>query len=469
MAKLTFLGAAGTVTGSKYLVEAAGKRLLVDCGLFQGLPELTDRNYKPLSIDPRTIDYAVLTHAHLDHTGWLPALVKAGYRGPIYANPATIDLTGILLKDSAHLQEEDERHAKKHPNKHNHHEQREALYGPDDVESVLQLLKPAPRTGSFDVSPEFHFTAYDSGHILGASSLELGISENGRKIVVVFSGDIGRYDHPILRDPETPQVSADVVLCESTYGDREHQAGDPAEELAGIVNRVVQRGGSIVIPAFAVDRTQTLMYYLRQLEDQQRIPHVPVYVDSPMAINTTDLYLKYRDDHNARFSREEGADGKGDPLSVHEFHLTRSVEESKAINDMKKPCIIVSASGMASGGRVLHHLAQRLPDPRNAVLLAGFQAEGTRGRALQEGAKMLSLYGQEVPVGAEIIEMGQLSAHAGKSELLRWLAGLPAAPKQTYLTHGEPQAAQSLQAAIQEKWTWKAAVARYLDTVDLVA
>jgi metallo-beta-lactamase family protein len=469
MAKLTFLGAAGTVTGSKYLVDAAGKKLLIDCGLFQGLPELTDRNYKPLTIDPQTIDYAVLTHAHLDHTGWLPVLVKAGYRGPIYANPATTDLIGILLKDSAHLQEEDERHAQKHPNKHNHREMREPLYGPDDVDSVLKLLKPAPRTGSFEVSPEFRFTAYDSGHILGASSLQLTISESGRNIVVVFSGDIGRYDHPILKDPETPQVSADVVLCESTYGDREHAGGDPAETLAGIVNRVVKRGGSIVIPAFAVDRTQTLMYYLRQLEDQQRIPHVPVYVDSPMAINITDLYLKYPEDHNVRFAREEGADGKGDPLSVHEFHLTRSVEESKAINDMKKPCIIVSASGMASGGRVLHHLAQRLPDSRNAVLLAGFQAEGTHGRALQEGAKTLTLYGQHVPVGAEIIEMGQLSAHAGKSELLRWLAALPAPPKQTYLTHGEPQAAQSLQAAIQEKFQWKAAVARYLDTVDLVA
>src|SRR5579863_7138203 len=244
MAKLTFLGAAGSVTGSKYLVEAAGKRLLVDCGLFQGTPELTERNYKPLPIDPQTIDYAVLTHAHLDHTGWLPVVVKAGYRGPIYANPATIDLTTILLKDSAHLQEEDERHAQQHPNKHNHHEMREALYGPDDVDPVLRLLKAAPRTGSFEVGPEFHFTAYDAGHILGSTSLELSITENGKKIVVVFSGDIGRYDQPILNDPITPPSHADVLICESTYGDREHAAGDPAEELASIVNRVVKRGGS---------------------------------------------------------------------------------------------------------------------------------------------------------------------------------------------------------------------------------
>lgn len=457
------------MTGSKYLVEAAGKLLLLDCGLFQGTAELSERNYKPLPVDPKSIDYAVLTHAHLDHTGWLPVLVKAGYKGPIFANPATIDLTTILLKDSAHLQEEDARHA--HPekhNQHNHREAREPLYGPDDVDGVLRLLKPVPRGGAFDVSPEFHFKAVDAGHILGSTSLELSINENGKKIVVVFSGDVGRYDQPILNDPVTPQSNADVLICESTYGDREHAAGDPAEQLAAIVNRVVKRGGSIVIPAFAIGRTQTFMYYLRQLEDEQRIPRVPVYVDSPMALSATDLYLKYKEDHDLEFSREESG-GKHDPLNVHEFHLTRSVEESKAINDVKTPCIIISASGMASGGRVLHHLARRLPDAKNAVILAGFQAEGSRGRALQEGAKMLSLFGEQVPVCAEIIELGQFSAHAGKSELLRWLSGLPSPPKQTYLTHGEPAAAQALQAAIQEKFHWKAAVARYLDTVELAS
>ena len=269
-----------------------------------------------------------------------------------------------------------------------------------------------------------------------------------------------------MNDPVTPPSNADVLLCESTYGDREHAPGDPAQLLADIVNRVVKRGGSIVVPAFAVGRTQTFMYYLRQLEDQQRIPRIPVYVDSPMALSATDLYLKYKTEHDADYARLDSG-GKGDPLDVHEFHLARSVEESKAINNVKTPCIIISASGMAAGGRVLHHLALRLPDARNAVILAGFQAQGTRGRALQEGAKMLNIFGQQVAVRAEIEEMGQLSAHAGKSELLRWLGGLPAAPKQTYLTHGEPQAAQALQGAIQEKFKWKAAVARYLDTVDL--
>jgi metallo-beta-lactamase family protein len=465
MAKLTFLGAAGCVTGSKYLVEAAGKRLLVDCGIFQGPQELQNRNYQPLPIDPKTFDYVVLTHAHLDHTGWLPVLVKSGYGGPIYANPATTELTTILLKDSAHLQEEDTMHARIHQD--SRHADPQPLYTSEDVDPTLKLIKSMPRLGGFDISPEFHVNSYDAGHILGSSSLELTITEGGRKTVVVFSGDVGRYNQPILNDPTTPPSHADVLLCESTYGDREHPDGDPAEVLAQIVNRVAKRGGSIVIPSFAIGRTQTFMYYLRQLENQHRIPILPVYVDSPMALNATDLYLKYKDDHDKDYVQVEGADGKGDPLNVRQFHLTRSAEESKAINNVKTPCIIISASGMVSGGRVLHHLVQRLPDARNAVLLAGFQAEGTRGRALQEGARSLKLYGQDVLVLAEIIQMGQLSAHAGKSELLRWLTAFPAPPKQTYLTHGEPVAAQALQAAIREKFQWKVAVARYLDTVPI--
>lgn len=464
MAKLTFLGAAGTVTGSKYLVEAAGKKLLVDCGIFQGSPELSERNFKPLPLDVKTIDYCVLTHAHLDHCGWLPCLVRDGFRGPIYGNQATIDLATISLKDSAHLQEEDAERAQR-GSKHSNAADRRPLYTSEDIDPTLRLLRPMPRTGGFDVAPEFHFEAYDAGHILGSSSLALTITENAKSTVVVFSGDVGRYDQPILNDPATPP-HADVLLCESTYGDRDHEPGDAAQLLAEIVNRVAKRGGSIVIPAFAIGRTQTFMYYLRQLEDEGRIPQLPVYVDSPMALSATDLYVKYKQDHDLDFSRLEN-NGDHDPLNVHEFHLTRSVEESKGINNIKTPCIIISASGMITGGRVLHHLAQRLPDARNAVILAGFQAEGTRGRALQEGAKILHLFGQPVPVNAEIITMGQFSAHAGKSELLRWLSGLQAAPRKTWLTHGEPGAAQSLQTAIRDKFQWDAAVARYLDTVQL--
>jgi len=464
MAKLTFLGAAGCVTGSKYLVEAAGKKLLVDCGLFQGTDDLKERNWNPLPVDLNTISYAVLTHAHLDHTGWLPVLVRDGFRKPIFANPATIELTELLLRDSGHLQEEETADALKHNwSKHPHPR---ALYTSEDVDPVLRLLKPMPRNGGFDISPEFHVESYDAGHILGSSSLEVTIAENGKKTVIVFSGDVGRYDQPILNDPVTPVTKQiDLLLCEATYGDREHESGDPLALLGDVVNRVVKRGGSIVIPAFAIGRTQTFMYYLRQLENLQRIPKVPVYVDSPMALSATDLYLKHKEDHDLLFARDE--QNGGDPLSVHEFHLTRSAEESKQINNVKTPCIIISASGMVTGGRVLHHLAQRLGDARNAVILGGFQAEGTRGRALQEGAKTLSLFGQVVPVLAEIVEMGQFSAHAGKSELLRWLTALQVPPKQVYLTHGEPAAAQSLQQAITEKFRWKASVARYLDTIEV--
>jgi metallo-beta-lactamase family protein len=464
MAKLTFLGAAGSVTGSKYLVEAAGKKLLVDCGLFQGTEDLKDRNWKPLPVDPKTIDYLVLTHAHLDHTGWLPVLVRDGYNKAIFANPATIELTGLLLKDSGHLQEEETEDAQKHH--WSKHPQPQALYTAEDIDPVLRLLKPMPRLGGFDISPEFHVESYDAGHILGSASVELTITENGKKSVVVFSGDVGRYDQPILNDPKTPTTKQiDLVLCESTYGDREHEAGNPLQLIGEIVSRVVKRGGSIVIPAFAVGRTQLFMYYLRQLENLQRIPKVPVYVDSPMALSATDLYLEYKEDHDATFARDE--QNGGDPLSVHEFHLARSVEESKQINSVKTPCIIISASGMVTGGRVLHHLAQRLDNARNCVILGGFQAEGTRGRALQEGAKTLSLFGKAVPVLAEIVEMGQLSAHAGKSELMRWLTGLQVPPKQIYLTHGEPEAAQSLQQAIVQNFQWKAAVARYLETIEI--
>jgi len=464
MAKLTFLGAAGCVTGSKYLVEAAGKKLLVDCGIFQGTDDLKERNWKPLPVDPKTIDYLVLTHAHLDHTGWLPVLVRDGFNKTIFANPATIELTGILLKDSGHLQEEETEDAQKH--KWSKHAQPKALYTSADIDPVLRLMKPMPRSGGFDVSPEFHFESYDAGHILGSSSLELTITENGKKSVVVFSGDIGRYQQVILNDPKTPTAKQiDLLLCESTYGDREHEAGDPLQMLGDVVNRVVKRGGSIVIPAFAIGRTQTFMYLLKELENLQRIPKVPVYVDSPMALSATDLYLKHKEDHDLVFAREE--QNGGDPLNVHEFHLARSVEDSKKINDVKTPCIIISASGMVTGGRVLHHLANRLGDARNCVILGGFQAEGTRGRALQEGAKTLSLFGRVVPVCAEIVEMGQFSAHAGKNELMRWMTGLQVPPKQVYMTHGEPQAAQSLQQAVAEKFRWKAAVARYLDAVEI--
>jgi metallo-beta-lactamase family protein len=461
MAKLTFLGAAGTVTGSKYLVEANGKRLLVDCGLFQGEKELRLRNWEPLPVSPATIEWVVLTHAHIDHTGYLPCLVRDGFRGPIYANSATRELTNLLLPDSAHLQEEDAEYANRKG--YSKHTPALPLYTIEEAQAALQRVQVFPRSEPFQISPEFTVRGYDAGHILGSASLELRITENGRATTVVFSGDIGRYDQPILKNPQTPP-RADCLLCESTYGDRDHPGGSVLDVLADVINRVSKRGGSVVIPAFAVGRVQTLLYLIRELEDAGRIRRLPTYVDSPMAISATQLYRAHREDHDLEYTQEEKNE---DPLITHQTHMTQAVEESKRINDVTVPCLILSASGMATGGRVLHHLARRLPDSRNAVLLAGFQAAGTRGRALAEGAKVLRMFGQDVPVRAEVVELHQLSAHAGQSELLRWLTGFEAPPRQTYLVHGEPAAAAALRAKIREALRWKVDVASYRQAAEL--
>jgi metallo-beta-lactamase family protein len=458
MAKITFLGAAGTVTGSKYLIEAEGKKLLVDCGLFEGSKELKQRNWDKCPIDPATIDWVLLTHAHIDHTGYLPRLVRNGYRGPIYANAATHELCGVLLPDSAHLQEEDALYAAKKG--YTNHKPPLPLYTVAEAQTTLTQFREIPSNDPFTISPQFSVRPHDAGHILGATWLELTITEGGKKMLVVFSGDVGRYDQPILKDPESP-THADFLLCESTYGDREHPSGSVTDELADVVNRTAKRGGAVVIPAFAVDRTQLLMYFLRELLEQKRIPQLPVYVDSPMAISVTDMYARHRGDHDVR------PQTSADPLDLKDVHLTRSVEDSKKINDVVSPCIIISASGMITGGRVLHHLARRLPDSRSSVLLVGYQAEGTGGQALQNGAKFLSIHGEQVPVRAEVVNIGQLSAHAGKSELLRWLSGIQAPPKQTFMIHGEPSGLTSLRDAIVSQYHWPVTIPAYLQSFDL--
>jgi metallo-beta-lactamase family protein len=463
MPKITFLGAAGTVTGSKYLVEAGGKRLLVDCGLFQGSKELQQRNWNNLLIDPASIDWVLLTHAHLDHTGYIPRLVQNGFRGPIYSNAATHELCQLLLLDSAHLQEEDALYAAK--KNYSSHKPPLPLYTVAQAQTSLAQFREIPRADVFSISPEFSVRPHDAGHILGSSWLELTITENSKQTLVVFSGDVGRYDQPILKDPESPS-RADFLLCESTYGDRDHPTGSVPDALAEVINRVAKRGGAIVVPAFAVGRTQTLMYYVRELSEQKRIPPLPVYVDSPMAINVTDIYVKHKEDHDADFVQQEER-GNHDPLNMQNVHMTRSVEDSKKINEVVAPCIIISASGMATGGRILHHLARRLPDSRSAVLLVGYEAEGTGGRALADGAQYLRIHGQEVPVRAEIVKIDQLSAHAGRSELLRWLSGITVPPRQTFLVHGEPNALESFHGAITSKFNWPVTVPEYLQAFDL--
>lgn len=371
----------------------------------------------------------------------------------------TRELCQLLLPDSAHLQEEDAQYAaKKH---YSSHKPPLPLYTVAETQATLTQFRDIPSNDVFKISPQFSVRPHDAGHILGATWLELTVTENGQQKVIVFSGDIGRYDQPILKDPESP-ARADFLLCESTYGDREHPSGSVLDELANVVNRTAKRGGSVVIPAFAVDRTQLLMYYLRVLEDQKRIPIMPVFVDSPMAINVTEMYVRHRTDHDLR---QQSSD---DPLSVKNVHLTRTVEDSKKINDVVSPCIIISASGMITGGRVLHHLAKRLPDSRSAVLLVGYQAEGSGGRALQNGAKFLSIHGQQVPVRAEVVELGQLSAHAGKSELLRWVSGFQAAPKQTFMIHGEPSGLTALRDAIVAQHRWpNVTIPNYLQSFEL--
>jgi metallo-beta-lactamase family protein len=463
MAKITFLGAAGTVTGSKYLIETGNKRLLVDCGLFQGSKDLQQRNWNPLTVDPATIDWVLLTHAHIDHTGYLPRLVAGGYRGPVYADAATRELCNLLLPDSAHLQEEDAQFATRKG--YSSHKPPLPLYTTAQAQQALTRFREIPREGDFTISPEFSVRTHDAGHILGSTWLELTVTENGKKMLIVFSGDIGRYDQVILKDPEPPS-RADFLLCESTYGDRDHGTGSVPDELTEVINRVAKRGGMIVIPSFAVGRTQTLMYYLRQLDDAQRIPKLPVYVDSPMAISVTDIYARHHEDHDLDFTKLE-QQGDHDPLNLLEVHMTRTVEDSKKINDVTSPCIIISASGMATGGRVLHHLAKRLPDSRSAVLLVGYEAEGTLGRALQDGAQYVRVHGQEVPVRAEVVMLDQLSAHAGRSELLRWLSGFTAPPRQTFLVHGEPSGLEGLRAGIASRFHWPAVVPAYLQSFDL--
>jgi metallo-beta-lactamase family protein len=463
MAKITFLGAAGTVTGSKYLVEAQGKKLLVDCGLFEGTKELSQRNWDKLPVDVETIDWVLLTHAHIDHTGYLPRLARSGYKGPIYANAATRELCNLLLPDSAHLQEEDALYAAKKG--YSKHKPPLPLYTVGEAQQALTQFHDIPRADTFQISPEFSVRPHDAGHILGSTWLELTITEGDKKTLVVFSGDLGRYDQPILNDPESP-TQADYLLCESTYGDRDHPAGNVADELADQINQTAKRGGAVVIPAFAVGRTQTLMYYLKQLVAQKKIADLPVYVDSPMAISVTELYKNHPEDHDIDFTRQS-QNGDGDPLNLKEVHMTRSVEDSKKINDVVSPCIIVSASGMATGGRILHHLEHRLPDSRSTILLVGYQGEGTRGRQLLEGAKFISLYGQQIPVRAKVVEIGQLSAHAGQSELLRWLSGFKQAPKQAFLVHGEPVALNALREKVKAQFGWGVTIPDYEQAIEL--
>lgn len=457
---LTFYGGAGTVTGSKYLIQAYGSKVLLDCGLFQGLKELRLRNRAKPPFDPAQINAVVLSHGHIDHSGYLPLIVKNHFRGKIYCTPGTQDLLGVLLPDSAHLQEEEAAFANRRG--YSKHKPALPLYTIADAEATLKQVKHYPYGKLFEVGPGIKVLFRRAGHILGSATVELQIGRN-EITRLVFSGDLGRWDRPILKDPEfVPE--ADILLVESTYGNRIHPT-DAIEQFTRIVHKSIERGGALIIPAFAVGRTQEIIWMLRQLEDQGKIPSLPVYMDSPMAINASDLYCQHPEDLDEKMM--QAMNQNKCPLCCKQYNLARSPEESKAINQIKGPVIIISASGMAAGGRVLHHLKERLPNPKTTVLLPGYQAVGTRGRSLQEGAKKIKIFGEEVSVNAKIEVLDGLSAHADREEILRWLSGFKKPPKQTYIVHGETEASRELANIIQNKLHWKSKVAVNGETVSL--
>jgi metallo-beta-lactamase family protein len=438
MMRVTFMGAAGTVTGSRHLVEVNDKRLLVDCGLFQGPKKNRLKNWEPFPVEPSSIDAVILTHAHIDHIGFLPAIVKDGFRGPIYCTHATAELAGILLPDTGHLQEEEAKWANKKG--YSKHKPAKPLFTEDDARDVLQYLEPVDYGEHFEPAPDVRGKFRDTGHILGAGFLDLkSTREGGKKII--FSGDVGRPVDSILRAP-VPAYNADYLVMESTYGDRLHEETYPVEDLVRVVNEAMERGGVLIIPSFAVGRSQTLLYVLRELEVAGRIPSVPVYLDSPMANRALDVHKKHIADLNLTCRKKSIA-------GVRLFHpekVTLSVtrEQSMKINSVQKRAIIISASGMVTGGRILHHLKERLSEPQHTVLFIGYQAQGTRGRTISEGKESVKMFGSEVPIAAKIEKIEGFSGHADYQELLAWMMGFNKAPERVFLVHGEPDASNAM-------------------------
>lgn len=451
--QLTFMGAVQTVTGSKYLITTEHQKILVDCGLFQGLKELRSRNWLPLPVNPREIDAVVLTHAHIDHTGYIPLLVKNGFAGKIYCSFATKDLCNILLPDSGYLQEEEAKFANKHG--YSRHKPALPLYTKEDAELSLQYFKPVDFEESLQFKDDVVITLHRAGHILGASLVE--IKQNGKNLV--FSGDLGRM-HDVIMPPPTMIQSADYLILESTYGDRLHEPTDPMIQLAEIVNRTVKRGGSIIIPAFAVGRAQMILYFLYQLKKAKKIPDIPVFLDSPMAVSATKLLCQYSHEHTMKV----GDCQKACDATVY----VNTPEESKELDAHVVPIIIISASGMAEGGRVLHHLKVFLPDARNTILFAGYQATGTRGAAMIGGKKEIKIHGEDFPVKAEVIALTNMSAHADYEEILTWLSHFKKPPRKIFLTHGELSSSEALKKMIKEKFGWNCIIPQYLQKETLL-
>jgi metallo-beta-lactamase family protein len=447
MASITFHGAARTVTGSKFLLAAGPARVLVDCGLFQGLKPLRLKNWEPTPFDFNTLDAVVLTHAHLDHTGYLPRIVREGYARPIYGTDATHELTELILLDSAKCQEQDAEYANRKG--YSKHKPALPLYEGRDVERTMKLFRKVDRGRWFSPAEPIWMRYHDAGHLLGSNSIEVEIRDQNPPLKIVFSGDVGRYDGPLYHDP-APPPACDYLVCESTYGDRDHPDKSILDGLADVVGRAVQRGGVMLLASFAVGRAQQLIYLLQVLKNDGRIPDLPIYLDSPMSCDATAIYRRHREDHDL----SEGELDEAHPvLAGPNVHLSRSTDESKALNHVHGPAIIISSSGMMDAGRIVHHLKYRLPHPNNTIVLGGYMAVGTRGRFLQEGAKYLKMHGQQVPVRAAVEKIPGLSGHADRSGLLRWLEPLPP-PKQTFLVHGEADSAEALAKTLRTERRW---------------
>jgi len=460
MASLTFLGAAGTVTGSQFLVESGGERLLVDCGQFQGLKALRLRNRAPLPVDAAAVQAVVLTHAHLDHSGMLPRLVRQGFHGRIFATAGTRDLCRLILADAGHIQEEEARRANRgHYSKHT---PALPLFTEADAAAALARFQVFGYRTGMPVTRHHVATFHPAGHLLGSAFVSLA-RRDGSGGTVVFGGDLGRYGRPVLPDP-SPGVACDVLLVESTYGDRQHPPDDHGEALARVVNETADRRGKLIIPAFAIGRVEEVLYWLRRLEQAGRVPKLPVYVDSPMAVSAIEYYRQH-----AHELDEDMRPVHGDMcrFCTERFEPVETMKESQAVVERSGPAIVISASGMATGGRVLRHLEQALPDPKNTVLFVGFQAKGTRGRDLIEGARQVKMFGQLIPVRARIERLNDMSAHADAGEILRWLGTFPSAPGITYLVHGEPTAQAVLKARIERELGWRVHVPSHGEQVEV--
>jgi metallo-beta-lactamase family protein len=450
--RLQFLGATDTVTGSKYLVQDEHFSLLVDCGLFQGYKPLRLRNWSKLPVEPAGIDSVILTHAHIDHSGYLPLLARQGFRGSVYCSPATFNLCRILLPDSGYLQEEEAEFANRH--RFSKHSPALPLYTRDDAERCLKLFRPQPYGREWQPVPGVHAALSPSGHMAGSSFVHL---DDGSRSIL-FSGDIGRPNDLVLKAPSIMD-GADYLVVESTYGDRLHRQASPLAKLGQVISQTAARGGVIVIPAFAVGRAQSLLYCIHLLKKQGVIEDIPVYLNSPMAANAMDVYWKHRDELRLTAAECEAV--------AQSARIVQSPQESERLNARRGPMIIIAASGMATGGRVVHHLKAFAPDRRNTILFAGYQAGGTRGATIVSGSPSVRIHGQEVPVRAEVAVLDDLSAHADASEILAWLAHFKAVPKQTFITHGEPAAADALRQRIERELRWKCHLPYYLESVSL--